>query len=323
MPARPPPGSLVPSPARPRRDVPSCRWDTKAEGARGRGPRWPLGAQRGAAREPSRRASGSRCPAEARRLRRQERGSCALLADPSAARCAPGAVSGAGAAVLLGRAGAAAVRSARRPPAMTTLLEIKSSVLRQVQACPTFRRRAEGEPAATSADPPEPAAGAWWVLRARACTVARPRGSWESGARRGRRAGSPDVWTRGIPSRRTAGSWSWAGGGCVPGGPGLRPGLSLQEARGRRGVLRAHAPHSEEGGGQTGPAVPRGEDGPELLPGVGLPASPLCSGPPPLKPTPAVPGALPPLDPHPSAPHRSSCAAVRQPLLSPWTPAVA
>ncbi|XP_053750147.1 BAI1-associated protein 3 isoform X5 [Panthera pardus] len=44
---------------------------------------------------------------------------------------------------------------------MTTLLEIKSSVLRQVQACPTFRRRAEGEPAATSADPPEPAAGAW------------------------------------------------------------------------------------------------------------------------------------------------------------------
>uniref|UniRef100_A0A8C9D9Z3 BAI1 associated protein 3 n=1 Tax=Panthera leo TaxID=9689 RepID=A0A8C9D9Z3_PANLE len=38
---------------------------------------------------------------------------------------------------------------------MTTLLEIKSSVLRQVQACPTFRRRAEGEPAATSADPPE------------------------------------------------------------------------------------------------------------------------------------------------------------------------
>ncbi|GAB5583239.1 BAI1-associated protein 3 isoform X9 [Prionailurus iriomotensis] len=44
---------------------------------------------------------------------------------------------------------------------MTTLLEIKSSVLRQVQACPTFRRRAEGEPAATNADPPEPAAGAW------------------------------------------------------------------------------------------------------------------------------------------------------------------
>ncbi|XP_044904064.1 BAI1-associated protein 3 isoform X9 [Felis catus] len=66
-----------------------------------------------------------------------------------------------GAAVLLGRAGAAAVRSARRPAAMTTLLEIKSSVLRQVQACPTFRRRAEGEPAATNADPPEPAAGAW------------------------------------------------------------------------------------------------------------------------------------------------------------------
>ena len=158
-----------------------------------------------------------------------------------------------GAAVLLGRAGAAAVRSARRPAAMTTLLEIKSSVLRQVQACPTFRRRAEGEPAATNADPPEPAAGAWWVLRAQACTVARPRGSWESGARRGRRAGSPDVWTRGIPSRRTAGSRSWAGGGCVPGArvsglasPCRKPGdgveffahmrLILKKGEGRQGL---------------------------------------------------------------------------------------
>ncbi|XP_053069723.1 BAI1-associated protein 3 isoform X6 [Acinonyx jubatus] len=136
---------------------------------------------------------------------------------------------------------------------MTTLLEIKSSVLRQVQACPTFRRRAEGEPAATSADPPEPAAGAWWVLRAQACTVARPRGSWESGARRGRRAGSPDVWTRGTPSRRKAGSWSWAGGGCVPGArvsglasPCRKPGdgveffahmrLILKKGEGRQGL---------------------------------------------------------------------------------------
>ncbi|XP_010834921.1 PREDICTED: BAI1-associated protein 3 [Bison bison bison] len=44
---------------------------------------------------------------------------------------------------------------------MSTLLEIKSSVLRQVQVCPSFRRRMEEEPASGSADPPEPTAGAW------------------------------------------------------------------------------------------------------------------------------------------------------------------
>ncbi|XP_070317021.1 BAI1-associated protein 3 isoform X3 [Odocoileus virginianus] len=44
---------------------------------------------------------------------------------------------------------------------MSTLLEIKSSVLRQVQVCPSFRRRTEEEPASSSADLPEPAAGAW------------------------------------------------------------------------------------------------------------------------------------------------------------------
>ncbi|XP_055418628.1 BAI1-associated protein 3 isoform X2 [Bubalus kerabau] len=44
---------------------------------------------------------------------------------------------------------------------MSTLLEIKSSVLRQVQVCPSFRRRTEEEPASGSADPPEPTAGAW------------------------------------------------------------------------------------------------------------------------------------------------------------------
>ncbi|XP_045849890.1 BAI1-associated protein 3 isoform X2 [Meles meles] len=45
---------------------------------------------------------------------------------------------------------------------MTTLLEIKSSVLRQVQARPSFRRRTEGEPGSAGADPQEPtAAGAW------------------------------------------------------------------------------------------------------------------------------------------------------------------
>lgn len=59
---------------------------------------------------------------------------------------------------------ATAVFSARRPPTMTTLLEIKSSVLRQVQVRPSFRRRTEGEPGSTGADPQEPtAAGAWWV----------------------------------------------------------------------------------------------------------------------------------------------------------------
>ncbi|XP_032183411.1 BAI1-associated protein 3 isoform X2 [Mustela erminea] len=57
---------------------------------------------------------------------------------------------------------ATAVFSARRPPAMTTLLEIKSSVLRQVQVRPSFRRRTEGEQGSTGADPQEPtAAGAW------------------------------------------------------------------------------------------------------------------------------------------------------------------
>ncbi|XP_077762191.1 BAI1-associated protein 3 isoform X2 [Canis aureus] len=44
---------------------------------------------------------------------------------------------------------------------MTTLLEIKSSVLRQVQVCPSFRRRPEGEPGSTGTDPQEHAAGAW------------------------------------------------------------------------------------------------------------------------------------------------------------------
>lgn len=44
---------------------------------------------------------------------------------------------------------------------MSALLEIKSSVLRQVQVCPSFRRRTEEEPGSAGADPQEPAAGAW------------------------------------------------------------------------------------------------------------------------------------------------------------------
>ncbi|XP_057384512.1 BAI1-associated protein 3 isoform X2 [Balaenoptera acutorostrata] len=44
---------------------------------------------------------------------------------------------------------------------MSTLLEIKSSVLRQVQVCPSFRRRTEEEPASSSTEVQEPAAGAW------------------------------------------------------------------------------------------------------------------------------------------------------------------
>lgn len=39
---------------------------------------------------------------------------------------------------------------------MSSLLDIKSSVLRQVQTRPSFRRRPEGEPG-------EPSARAWWV----------------------------------------------------------------------------------------------------------------------------------------------------------------
>ncbi|XP_073648605.1 BAI1-associated protein 3 isoform X6 [Tursiops truncatus] len=54
-----------------------------------------------------------------------------------------------------------AVLSARRLPTMSTLLEIKSSVLRQVQVCPSFRRRTEEEPASSSTEVQEPAAGAW------------------------------------------------------------------------------------------------------------------------------------------------------------------
>lgn len=45
---------------------------------------------------------------------------------------------------------------------MSTLLEIKSSVLRQVQVCPSFRRRTEQEPD-SNADTPEAGTGAWCV----------------------------------------------------------------------------------------------------------------------------------------------------------------
>ncbi|XP_020942514.1 BAI1-associated protein 3 isoform X2 [Sus scrofa] len=44
---------------------------------------------------------------------------------------------------------------------MSTLLEIKSSVLRQVQVCPSFRRRTEGEPGSSGAEAREPTTGAW------------------------------------------------------------------------------------------------------------------------------------------------------------------
>uniref|UniRef100_H0VGW2 BAI1 associated protein 3 n=1 Tax=Cavia porcellus TaxID=10141 RepID=H0VGW2_CAVPO len=44
---------------------------------------------------------------------------------------------------------------------MSTLLEIKSSVLRQVQVCPSFRRKTEPEPGSTSADSQEPTTGIW------------------------------------------------------------------------------------------------------------------------------------------------------------------
>lgn len=48
---------------------------------------------------------------------------------------------------------------------MSSLLEIKSSVLRQVQACPSFLRRTEEELGSASTDPQEPTTGAWWVPR--------------------------------------------------------------------------------------------------------------------------------------------------------------
>ncbi|XP_012661228.1 BAI1-associated protein 3 isoform X1 [Otolemur garnettii] len=44
---------------------------------------------------------------------------------------------------------------------MSTLQEIKSSVLRQVQVCPSFRRRAEQEPESTNVGLQEPAAETW------------------------------------------------------------------------------------------------------------------------------------------------------------------
>lgn len=46
---------------------------------------------------------------------------------------------------------------------MSTLLDIKSSVLRQVQVCPSFRRKTEQEPEITNSQ--EPPTGAWWVPR--------------------------------------------------------------------------------------------------------------------------------------------------------------
>ncbi|KAK7801907.1 hypothetical protein U0070_005894 [Myodes glareolus] len=45
--------------------------------------------------------------------------------------------------------------------AMSALLDIKSSVLRQVQVCPSFRRKTEQEPESTGADSQEPPTGAW------------------------------------------------------------------------------------------------------------------------------------------------------------------
>nr|XP_040133332.1 BAI1-associated protein 3 isoform X2 [Ictidomys tridecemlineatus]XP_040133333.1 BAI1-associated protein 3 isoform X2 [Ictidomys tridecemlineatus] len=59
---------------------------------------------------------------------------------------------------------------------MSTLLEIKSSVLRQVQVCPSFRRKTEQEPTSTSVDLQEPATGAWWVPRDRPLPRAFPPG---------------------------------------------------------------------------------------------------------------------------------------------------
>ncbi|XP_058426397.1 BAI1-associated protein 3 isoform X2 [Diceros bicornis minor] len=56
---------------------------------------------------------------------------------------------------------ATAMLSARRSPTMSTLLDIKSSVLRQVQVCPSFRRRTEEEPGSASTDPQEAATEAW------------------------------------------------------------------------------------------------------------------------------------------------------------------
>lgn len=50
-----------------------------------------------------------------------------------------------------------------RSPTMSALMDIKSSVLRQVHVCPPFRRRAEEEPGSGGADPKEPAEGARWV----------------------------------------------------------------------------------------------------------------------------------------------------------------
>nr|XP_036861717.1 BAI1-associated protein 3 [Manis javanica] len=47
-----------------------------------------------------------------------------------------------------------------RSPTMSALMDIKSSVLRQVHVCPPFRRRAEEEPGSGGADPKEPAEGA-------------------------------------------------------------------------------------------------------------------------------------------------------------------
>lgn len=84
---------------------------------------------------------------------------------------------------------------------MSTLLEIKSSVLRQVQVCPSFRRRTEEEPGSASADPQEPATGAWWVPHG-------PKGAQEGLDPRTWGALWTSCCAQGLPSVMRAGGWS-------------------------------------------------------------------------------------------------------------------
>lgn len=235
--------------------------------------------------------------------------------------------------------------SARRPPTMSTLLEIKSSVLRQVQVCPSFRRRTEEEPASSSTEVPEPAAGAWWVPHSplRMVTVTctgTPLPSltshtscpaWPLGG--AQEALNPRPWGASYLTPRHAEtlescgparavSCSFGEGLLTPslGFLGRKPGDGVEFFAQMRLILK-------KGESRQGLPCPEVRIARALLPGMGCWARPPHL---PLRPPlpPSLEHSAPhwprePQRPSPGALHRSSCAVAPQPPQSPWTPAVA
>lgn len=250
---------------------------------------------------------------------------CVLVTPPSLLRVASDVITGDSKAGL----------SAHRSPAMSTLLEIKSSVLRQVQVCPSFRRRTEEEPASSSADPPEPAAGAWWVPPSRLPSSPDLTHQPPSTAPRGSPGGSepkavesvslhPQLFRDpGIALSHAgwhvlrAAAWGVSadpdrGFSCRKPGDGVeffaQMRLILKKGEGRQGLPCPEVRTLRALLLRMGPGRP--------------PQRPLCA---PLPPS--LPGALPVRESWrhspPWCPHRSCCAAAHPPPQSPWTPAVA